>query len=70
MRLGNSLSLSLPRFKQMPDYLRYYYSCPASLIGDYGYDRVRYLKTREVEVNCDHLVNEYLIVSGICTSFF
>ena len=46
----------------MPDYLRYYYSCPATLIGDYEYDRVQYLKTKEVEVTCDHLVDQFLKV--------
>lgn len=49
----------------MPDYLRYYYSCPATLIGDYGYDRVQYLKTREVEITCDHLVDQFLVVRFI-----
>jgi hypothetical protein len=42
---------------KMPEYLKWYYSCPAILLGDFGYDKVHYLKTSEIEVSCNHIID-------------
>ncbi|CAG2180072.1 unnamed protein product, partial [Oppiella nova] len=39
----------------LPEYLKWYYYCPAIQIGDFGYDRVHYLKTNEIEIKCNQL---------------
>lgn len=41
----------------MPDYLTWYYSCPSQLLGDFGYNQVEYLKTEEIEVDCNHIIH-------------
>ncbi|RWS01637.1 transmembrane protein 87A-like isoform X1 [Dinothrombium tinctorium] len=46
--------------KQMPDYLKWYYNCPVSLLGDFGYNTVKYLKTEEIEVTCNHVIDQFL----------
>ncbi|CAG2105504.1 unnamed protein product [Medioppia subpectinata] len=45
----------LNRMTSLPDYLKWYYYCPAILLGDFGYDRVHYLKTNEIEIKCNQL---------------
>ncbi|RWS28673.1 transmembrane protein 87A-like isoform X1 [Leptotrombidium deliense] len=42
------------------DYLKWYYSCPVILLGDFGYSEVRYLKTEEIQVKCDSFVDQKL----------
>ena len=47
----------------MSEYLKWYYYCPASLMGDFGYKTVKYLKTEEIELTCNEFIN--LTVSQI-----
>ena len=42
---------------QLPDYLRWYYSCPNILLGDFGYDSIESLKTKEIQVECNHIID-------------
>ncbi|XP_027200090.2 transmembrane protein 87A isoform X1 [Dermatophagoides pteronyssinus] len=41
----------------MADYFSWYYHCPQSLFGDYGYKNVTYFKTDELKFDCNHLVD-------------
>ncbi|KAI2805725.1 Transmembrane protein 87A [Blomia tropicalis] len=47
--LGSEISL--------PEYLKWYYYCPASMMGDFGYKTIKYLKTEEIELSCDEYIN-------------
>ncbi|KAI1295467.1 Transmembrane protein 87A [Halotydeus destructor] len=44
----------------MPDYLKWYYHCPAQQMGDFGYNEVTFLKKEDVELKCDHFIDQYL----------
>ncbi|XP_074598604.1 transmembrane protein 87A [Brevipalpus obovatus] len=41
-------------------FLGQYYHCPVSLLGDFGYNKVNYYKSEEIEVTCDHLIDQKL----------
>ncbi|XP_054154009.1 transmembrane protein 87A-like [Oppia nitens] len=41
----------------LPEFLKWYYFCPATPFGDFGYDRIQYLKTNEVVIKCNQLKN-------------
>lgn len=41
----------------MPEYLKWYYYCPASQMGDFGYTTVKYLKTEEISISCNEFID-------------
>lgn len=41
----------------MPEYLKWYYYCPASQMGDFGYTTIKYLKTEEISISCNEFID-------------
>lgn len=44
----------------MPGYLKLYYDCPVNEMGDFGYNEVTFLKKNEIELTCNHIVDQFL----------
>lgn len=42
---------------QTVDFLKWYYTCPATNYGAFGYSNVRYLKSQEQQFECSHLIH-------------
>ena len=67
LSISFSFSLSLFLRTKLPEFIQLYYHCPVNLLGDFGYDKINFLKVNEIETTCDHLVNQKL--KGIDDTF-